>query len=96
MQALQRVQPYIAQSPEPEQQQQSMRAAPAKQTTDCAGAAPSAEAPAEASAQKADTAAVMGSSDAPAAHPALETGSGPSIPDTPGIAWRVISGNLPA
>ena len=96
MQALQRVQPYIAQSPEPEQQQQSMPAAPAKQTADRAGAAPSAEAPAEAAAQTADTAAVAASSDASAAQPALEAGSGPSIPDAPGMSWRRTPENLPA
>ena len=96
MKALQRVQPYIAQSPEPEQQQQSMRAAQAKQTADGAGAAPSAEAPAGAAAETADTAAVAASSDAPAAHPALEAGSGPSIPDTPGMSWRRTPENLPA
>ena len=94
MKALQRVQPDIVQSPAPEQQQQSLRAAPAKQRADQEGIAPSTEALTKATAQTADTAAA--SSDAPAAHPAPEAESGPSIAAALGMISHLISGNLPA
>lgn len=79
MKALQRVQPHIARSRWPEQQQQSMRAAPARQKADQEGTAPSAELLAEA--------AGAASSDAAAAHPASEAELGPSVAATTGMTW---------